>query len=126
MEFVTVKSRDGVQLNASIIKPPNFDAQKKYPVLVYTYGGPHAQVVRNTWGGANFLWHELMAQKGYIIFSLDNRGSAGRGHAFETPLHFRMGAQELSDQREGVQYLKSLPYVDENRIGIWDGATAAT
>jgi len=119
MEFVTVKSRDGVQLNASIIKPPNFDAQKKYPVLVYTYGGPHAQVVRNTWGGANFLWHELMTQKGYIIFSLDNRGSAGRGHAFETPLHFRMGAQELSDQREGVQYLKSLPYVDGNRIGIW-------
>jgi dipeptidyl-peptidase 4 len=119
MEFVTVKSRDGVQLNASIIKPPNFDAQRKYPVLVYTYGGPHAQVVRNAWGGANFLWHELMAQKGYIIFSLDNRGSAGRGHAFETPLHFRMGAQELSDQREGVQYLKSLPYVDANRIGIW-------
>jgi dipeptidyl-peptidase-4 len=119
MEFVTVKSRDGVSLNASTIKPPNFDAQKKYPVLVYTYGGPHAQVVRNAWGGANFLWHELMAQKGYIIFSLDNRGSAGRGHAFETPLHFRMGAQELSDQREGVQYLKSLPYVDANRIGIW-------
>jgi dipeptidyl-peptidase 4 len=60
-----------------------------------------------------------MAQKGYLIFSLDNRGSAGRGHAFESPLHFRMGAQELSDQREGVQYLKSLPYVDANRIGIW-------
>ena len=119
MEFVTVKSLDGASLNASMIKPPNFDAQKKYPVLVYTYGGPHAQVVRNAWGGANFLWHELMAQKGYIIFSVDNRGSAGRGHAFETPLHFRMGAQELSDQREGVQYLKSLPYVDANRIGIW-------
>lgn len=119
MEFVTVKSRDGVQLNASIIKPPNFNPQKKYPVLVYTYGGPHAQVVRNVWGGANFLWHELMAQKGYIIFSVDNRGSAGRGHAFETPLHFRMGAQELWDQRDGVRYLKSLPYVDANRIGIW-------
>jgi len=119
MEFVTVKSRDGVQLNASIIKPADFNPQKKYPVLVYTYGGPHAQVVRNAWGGANFLWHQLMAQKGYIIFSLDNRGSAGRGHAFESPLHFRMGAQELSDQRDGVQYLKSLPYVDGNRIGIW-------
>jgi dipeptidyl-peptidase-4 len=119
MEFIAVKSRDGVQLNASIIKPPDFNPQKKYPVLVYTYGGPHAQVVRNGWGGANFLWHELMAQKGYIIFALDNRGSAGRGHAFETPLHFRMGAQELSDQRDGVQYLKSLPYVDANRIGIW-------
>lgn len=119
MEFFTVKSRDGVQLNASIIKPPGFNPQKKYPVLVYTYGGPHAQVVRNAWGGANFLWHELMAQKGYIIFSVDNRGSAGRGHAFESPLHFRMGAQELSDQLDGVQYLKSLPYVDANRIGIW-------
>jgi len=119
MEFITVKSRDGVELNASIIKPPDFNPTKKYPVLVYTYGGPHAQVVRNAWGGANFLWHQLMAQKGYIIFSLDNRGSAGRGHAFETPLHFRMGAQELSDQRDGVQYLKSLPYVDVHRIGIW-------
>jgi len=118
-EFLTVKSRDGVQLNASIIKPPDFNPQKKYPVLAYTYGGPHAQVVRNGWGGANFLWHQLMAQKGYIIFSLDNRGSAGRGHAFETPLHFRLGAQELSDQRDGVQYLKSLPYVDSTRIGIW-------
>jgi dipeptidyl-peptidase-4 len=119
VEFLTVKSRDGVQLNASIIKPPDFQPQKKYPVLVYAYGGPHAQVVRNAWGGATFLWHQLMAQKGYIIFSVDNRGSAGRGHAFETPLHFRLGAQELSDQRDGVQYLKSLPYVDANRIGIW-------
>jgi dipeptidyl-peptidase-4 len=119
MEFLTVKSRDGVQLNASIIKPPDFHPQTKYPVLVYTYGGPHAQVVRNGWGGANFLWHQLMAQKGYIIFSLDNRGSGGRGHAFETPLHFRMGAQELLDQCDGVQYLKALPYVDSNRIGVW-------
>ena len=119
VEFLSVKSRDGVPLNAGIIKPLNFDAQKKYPVLVSTYGGPHAQVVRNLWGGSNFLWHELMAQKGYIIFLLDNRGSAGRGHVFETPLHLRLGAQELSDQRDGVQYLKSLPYVDASRIGIW-------
>lgn len=119
VEFLTAKSRDGVLLNASIIKPPNFDAQKKYPVLVSTYGGPHAQVVHNAWGGSTFLWHELMAQKGYVIFLLDNRGSAGRGHAFEAPLHLRLGAQELSDQRDGVQYLKSLPYVDAGRIGIW-------
>ena len=119
MEFLTVKTHDGVSLTASMIKPPNFDPQRKYPVLVYTYGGPHAQVVRNSWGGANFLWHELMAQKGYIIFSVDNRGSTGRGHAFETPLHLRLGAQEISDQRDGVAYLKSLPYVDGNRIGVW-------
>lgn len=119
MEFLTVKSRDGVMLNADMIKPPDFNPQKKYPVLVYTYGGPHAQVVRNGWGGANFLWHELMAQKGYIVFSLDNRGSTARGHAFEAPLHFRMGKQELEDQRDGVAWLKSLPYVDGNRIGVW-------
>jgi len=119
MEFMTVKSRDGALLNASMIKPLGFDANKKYPVLVYTYGGPHAQVIRNAWGGANFLWHELMAQHGYIIFSLDNRGSAARGHAFETPLHLRLGKQELEDQRDGVAWLKTLPYVDGKRIGIW-------
>jgi len=118
-EVLSVTSRDGVQLNAVMIKPPDFNPQKKYPVLVSTYGGPHAQVVRNAWGGANFLWHEMMAQKGYIIFLLDNRGSAGRGHVFETPLHFRLGEQELADQRDGVKYLRALPYVDGNRIGIW-------
>ncbi len=119
VEFLSVKSHDGVPLNASMIKPPNFDPQKKYPVLVYTYGGPGVQIIRNTWGGATFLWHELMAQKGYIIFSLDNRGSAGRGHLFEEPIHFRLGAQELSDQRDGVAYLRTLPYVEASRIGIW-------
>jgi len=122
MEFLTVKSHDGVSLNAMMIKPPDFDPQKKYPVIVFTYGGPHAQVVVNAWGGQNFLWHELMAQKGFLIFSLDNRGSAGRGHLFEAPLHLRLGAQELSDQRDGAAYLKSLPYVDGNRIGIWGGS----
>ena len=118
-EFLSVKSHDGILLNASIIKPPNFDPQKKYPVLVNTYGGPGVQIIRNAWGGSTFLWHELMAEKGYIIFSLDNRGSAGRGHLFEEPIHFRLGAQELSDQLDGVAYLKTLPYVDASRIGIW-------
>jgi dipeptidyl-peptidase 4 len=119
VEFLTVKARDGVELNALMIKPPNFNPELKYPVLVYTYGGPHAQVVLNAWTGNNFLWHELMAQRGFIIFSLDNRGSAGRGHVFETPVHLHLGRQELSDQRDGVAYLKSLPFVDGNRIGIW-------
>jgi dipeptidyl-peptidase-4 len=118
-QFVSVKTHDGVQLNAVMIKPPDFDATRKYPVLVYTYGGPHAQVVLNAWGGNTALWHQSMAQKGYIIFSLDNRGSAGRGHVFEEPVHYRLGAQELSDQRDGVAYLKSLPFVDAGRIGIW-------
>jgi dipeptidyl-peptidase 4 len=118
-QFVSVKAHDGMALNAVMIKPPEFDAARKYPVLVFTYGGPHAQVVVNRWAGSTFLWHELMAEKGYIIFALDNRGSAGRGHVFEEPLHYRLGAQELSDQRDGVAYLKSLPFVDASRIGIW-------
>jgi dipeptidyl-peptidase 4 len=119
VEFLSLRSHDGVSLNASMIRPRDFDPSKKYPVIVYTYGGPHAQVVVNAWTGSTFLWHQLMAQKGYIIFSLDNRGSAGRGHLFEEPIHFRLGAQELSDQRDGAAYLKALPYVDANRIGIW-------
>jgi dipeptidyl-peptidase-4 len=118
-QFLSVKSHDGVPLNAMMIKPADFDASKKYPVLVFTYGGPHAQVVLNAWGGNTALWHQLMTQKGYIIFALDNRGSAGRGHVFEEPIHYNLGAVELSDQRDGVAYLKSLPYVDAERIGIW-------
>ncbi len=118
MEFFTIKAHDGMALNCSMIKPPNFDPTKKYPVIVYTYGGPHAQVVQNAWMGNGFLWHEMMAQKGYIIFSLDNRGSGGRGHVFEEPIHYRFGAQELSDQRDGADWLKSQPYVDGERIGI--------
>ena len=118
-EFFSVRARDGVLLNCSMIKPPNFDPTKKYPVLVYTYGGPHAQVVVNAWEGATFLWHQMMAQNGYIIFALDNRGSAGRGHIFEEPIHSRFGAQELSDQRDGVNWLDHQPFVDASRIGIW-------
>ena len=119
VEFLTVKSHDGVVFNCFMIKPPSFDPGRKYPVLVYTYGGPHAQVVMNAWGGNNFLWHQMMAQKGYIIFALDNRGSAGRGHLFEEPIHYHLGAQELSDQRDGVEWLKGQPFVDGTRIGIW-------
>ncbi len=119
VEFLTVTSHDGVLFNCFMIKPPNFDPAKKYPVLVYTYGGPHAQVVVNAWSGNILLWHRMMAQKGFIIFALDNRGSAGRGHLFEEPIHYRLGAQELSDQRDGVEWLKGQPYVDATRIGIW-------
>jgi dipeptidyl-peptidase-4 len=119
MEFLKVRGADGTELNAFLIRPPDFDASKKYPVIVYTYGGPHAQIVRNAWGGPNFLWHQMMAQKGFIIFGLDNRGSSGRGHAFESVIHRHMGENELADQLAGVSYLKSLPYVDGARIGIW-------
>jgi dipeptidyl-peptidase 4 len=120
VEFFTIKSHDGVTLNCSMIKPPNFDSSKKYPVITFTYGGPHAQVVLNAWSRSPiFLWHQMMAQKGYIIFSLDNRGSAGRGHVFEAPVHLHLGAQELSDQRDGAAWLREQTYVDPNRLGIW-------
>jgi dipeptidyl-peptidase 4 len=118
-EFFSVKSHDGILLNAAMLKPPDFNPAHKYPVIVYTYGGPRAQVVVDAWTGSTLLWHQLMAEKGYVIFALDNRGSGGRGHLFEEPLHFRLGAQELSDQRDGMRYLKSLSYVDSDRIGIW-------
>jgi dipeptidyl-peptidase-4 len=119
MEFLKIKSHDGMELNAWLIKPANFDPARKYPALVYTYGGPHAQVVMNQWGGPTFLWHQMMAQKGFVIFALDNRGSAGRGHLFEEPIHLRFGAQEMSDQRDGAAWLKGQPWVDGSRIGIW-------
>ena len=118
-QFFKIKTHDGVELNAWMIKPPNFDASKKYPVLVYTYGGPGVQVVTNAWGGATYLWHELMAQKGFVVFAVDNRGSTGRGHVFEEPIHLHLGAQELSDQRDGAAWLKLQPWVDADRIGIW-------
>jgi dipeptidyl-peptidase 4 len=119
VEFSTVKAHDGTSLNCFLIKPPNFDPAKKYPVIVYTYGGPHAQVVLNAWVGSGLLWHEMMAQKGYVIFALDNRGSSGRGHVFEQSIHYRFGGPELSDQRDGVAWLQQQPWVDPQRIGIW-------
>jgi len=119
VEFVNVSADDGTTLYAKMIKPPDFDASRKYPVLITIYGGPRAQEVRNAWGAHDFLWLEMMAQKGFMIFALDNRGSYNRGHAFETPIYHQFGKVELEDQLAGVKYLKSLPYVDGSRLGIW-------
>jgi dipeptidyl-peptidase 4 len=118
VEFTTVQADDGTTLDASIIKPPNFSESHKYPVLVEVYGGPDWQMVRNWWD-PSMLFSRLMAQKGYIVWTLDNRGSSGRGHAFETPVFHQLGKVELADQLAGVNYLKSLPYVDGSRIGVW-------
>ncbi len=126
VEFIDLPAGDGTKLCALMIKPPDFDPSHKYPVLVHVYGGPQIQMVRNVWGGPDFLWHEMMAQKGYIIFELDNRGSANRGHAFETPIYHQLGKIELEDQLAGVKYLTSLPYVDSSRIGIWGWSYGGT
>jgi dipeptidyl-peptidase-4 len=119
VEFLTVPGADGTLLHAALIKPRDFDPAKKYPVLVYLYGGPGVQLVRDQWQGTNFLWNQMMAEKGFVIFTVDNRGSTGRGHAFESAIFRRFGEAELADQLAGVNWLKRQSYVDGNRIGIW-------
>jgi len=119
-KITTITAADGkTPLNARIIYPTNFDATKKYPVMVYVYGGPHAQLVTNTWlGGAN-LFFNYMAQNGYIVFTVDSRGSFNRGRAFEQVIHRQLGQAEMADQMKGVDYLKSLPYVNQDKIGVY-------
>jgi len=118
-EFLTFTTTDGVTLNAFMIRPLDFDAAKKYPVLMHTYGGPGSQIVRNAWGGNTYLWHQMLAQKGYLIFGVDNRGTGARGKAFKNLIYRHLGQWEVHDQIEAAKYLASLPYVDKQRIGIW-------
>ncbi len=117
-EFLTLESEDGFDLYGRIIKPRNFDASKKYPVLVYVYGGPHAQLVTNNWLGGARLWMHYMASQGYIVFTLDGRGSGERGYDFEKVIHRHLGDNEMKDQLLGVDYLKSLKYVDSDRMAV--------
>ena len=118
VEETSVRADDGARLEASLVKPPGFDPSKKYPVIVFVYGGPHSQVVRDAWGATALLDH-LLASRGFLVWSLDNRGSFGRGHAWETPIFHDMGKRELADQLAGVRHVKTLPFVDGARIGIW-------
>jgi len=117
--FFSFKTSDNVLLNASLLKPSNFDSTKKYPVLVFTYGGPGSQVVRDSWGGVNYLWYSMLADKGYLVFMVDNRGTGLRGAAFKKLTYKNLGKWEVNDQVEGAKYLASLSYVDKERIGIW-------
>ncbi len=118
-EIKTIKSADGTtDLVTRLIKPSNFDASKKYPVLVYVYGGPHAQLITNSYLDGASLWMYWMAEQGYLVFTVDNRGSENRGFAFESVIHGRLGVNEMDDQMKGVDYLKSLPYVDGNRLAV--------
>jgi dipeptidyl-peptidase-4 len=117
-KIFTIKADDNTDLYCRMILPPDLDRSKKYPVLVYVYGGPHAQLITNSWlGGANYFLNYL-AQEGFIVFTLDNRGSANRGLEFEQAIFRDLGNIEVEDQIAGVEYLRSLPYVDNDRFGV--------
>lgn len=125
-EYFTIKTGDGVSLNASMMKPADFDPTRKYPVIVHGYGGPGSQLVENRWGMGKsysrlqrYLWHQMMTEKGFIIFFLDNRGTGGRGKAFKNLTYGDLSKWSVHDQIEGAKYLASLPYVDASRIGFW-------
>lgn len=114
----TIKNEEGTDLYCRLFRPVNFDSTKKYPVLVYLYNGPHSQMVTNTWMAGGELWYQYMAEKGFMVFTLDGRGTSYRGKAFEQATHRQLGTKEMEDQLKGVEYLKSLPYVDAERIGV--------
>ena len=118
-EMGSLKADDGVtDLYWRMVKPADFDPAKKYPVVIYVYGGPHAHNVEASWHWYSRSWETYMAQKGYITFILDNRGSENRGLAFEQVTFRHLGQVEMRDQMAGVEYLKSLPYIDADRIGV--------
>ena len=116
-EIVQVKTSDGAQLYARMIKPAGFQPGVKYPAVVTVYGGPGVQSVHNAWQGLS--WDQVLAHQGFVIWQLDNRGSSGRGHQFESVIYHDMGQHELADQKEGIQYLVSQGFVDPKRIGLY-------
>jgi dipeptidyl-peptidase-4 len=118
-EFLVIQTSDGLELNAVMLKPVDFNPGRKYPVIFYAYGGISSQTVVNRWGGARWLWHQYMTQKGYIVFTIDNRGTGGRGKVFENYMYQNLGTVPLLDQIEGAKYLASLQYIDSSCFGIW-------
>ena len=119
IETGTIKAADGVtDLYYRLIKPSDFDSNKKYPAIIYVYGGPHAQMIHNNFNWDARGWDIYMAQKGYIMFTLDNRGSENRGLDFENVTFRHLGVEEGKDQVKGAEFLKSLSYVDGDRIGV--------
>ncbi len=118
-EFFKFKNSENIELNGWMIKPADFNPAKKYPVLVFVYGGPGSQTVLNKWGSTNYLWYQLMASKGYLVVSVDNRGTPGRGKAFTDWIYKNMGHYEVNDQIELAKYLGSQSYVDKYRIGVF-------
>ena len=117
-EFTTIKTRDGFEMNAMMIRPADFDATKKYPVMQFTYSGPQAPQVRNAWLGATGMWYQMLAQKGFIVFVADNRTASGKGVKSAYSAFRNFGESELADLEDGISYLKTLPYVDASRVGL--------
>ena len=119
VQLGTIKAADGkTDLYYRLITPPNMEKGKKYPTLVYVYGGPHSQLVTDSWLGGGNLYFMFLAQQGYVVFTVDNRGTDNRGFEFESCTHRHLGEIEMADQMEGVKFLKSLPYVDQERMGV--------
>lgn len=122
-DFFDFITSEGTKLNGWMIQPPELanakKSKKKYPVLMFVYGGPGHQTVKNTWMSINYYWFQMLARQGYIIVSIDNRGTGGRGEAFKKCTYGQLGKLETIDQIEGAKYLSTLPNVDKNRIGIW-------
>lgn len=114
-KFVELPSPGGFTLQGRVILPPNFDATKQYPAIVYVYNGPHVQMVVNSWLGNADMWMHRLAQEGFVVFSMDGRGSANRGFAFESAIHRHCGDAEIEDQMTGVSYLKAQSYIDPAR-----------
>ena len=119
IQMGSIKAADGVtDLYYRLITPPNMENGKKYPTLVYVYGGPHSQLVTDDWLGGGNLYFLYLAQQGYVVFTVDNRGTDNRGFEFESCTHRQLGTIEMADQMEGVKFLQSLPYVDKDRMGV--------
>jgi dipeptidyl-peptidase-4 len=118
-EFFKFKTEQDNELNGWMIKPKNFDSKKRYPVLMYVYGGPGSQTVMNEWGWFNYVWFQMLAQQGYIVVSIDGRGTGARGEEFKKCTYLQLGKLETEDQIEGAKYLGGLPYIDNKRIGIF-------
>ncbi|GMQ25914.1 S9 family peptidase [Algoriphagus sp. oki45] len=118
-EFFTFPTVDGTELNGYIIKPADFDPSKKYPVLMYVYGGPGSQNVLNSWGGTRDFWHQALAAEGIIVACVDNRGTGARGRDFKHSTYANLGKLETIDQIQGAKYFAKMPFVDPSRIGIW-------
>ena len=115
-EFVEVRTRDGFMMDAMMIKPPDFDPARRYPVYQLTYGGPGTASVRNQWGGTVFMYHQLLAQRGVIVWVLDNRSAGGKGVESQWPVYGRLGELELQDLEDGIGWLTQQPYIDASRI----------